>query len=93
MNHRANRAIEKAPGACDSKGLTTYTNAPDVATPEPQGKAVIPKPDKAAIRSALAVLFAPGDVVELRAFPTGRKRTDAGYFDFDHWDALADHAE
>ena len=92
MNHRANRAIEKAPGACDSKGLTTYTNAPDFATPEPQGKAVIPKPDKAAIRSALAVLFAPGDVVELRAFPTGRKRTDAGYFDFDHWDALADHA-
>ena len=41
MNHRANRAIEKAPGACDSKGLTTYTNAPDFATPEPQGKAVV----------------------------------------------------
>ena len=53
MNHRANRAIEKAPGACDSKGLTTYTNAPDFATPEPQGKAVIPKPDKAAIKEAL----------------------------------------
>ncbi len=53
---------------------------------------IAPSPDKAAVLAALAVLFDPGDVIELRAFPKGRKRTDAGYFDADHWDALADHA-
>ena len=40
-----------------------------------------PNPDTAAILAALAVLFTPDDVIELRAFPKGRKRTDAGYFD------------
>lgn len=54
--------------------------------------AVAPAPDKSAILNAMAALFTPGDVIELRAFPKGRKRTDAGYFDADHWDDLADHA-
>ena len=51
-----------------------------------------PNPDTAAILAALAVLFTPEDVIELRAFPKGRKRTDAGYFDGQHWPQLAEHA-
>jgi hypothetical protein len=51
-----------------------------------------PTPDTAAILAALAVLFAPDDVIELRAFPKGRKRTDAGYFDGQHWPQLTEHA-
>ena len=51
-----------------------------------------PNPDTAAILAALAVLFTPDDVIELRAFPKGRKRTDAGYFDGQHWPELAEHA-
>jgi hypothetical protein len=31
-------------------------------------------------------------VIELRSFAKGRKRTDAGYFDGDHRQALAEHA-
>lgn len=83
---------EKAPGACDTEGFDTDThnlNSPTSGTPR---KAFAPSPDKAAILAALAVLFDSGDVIELRAFPKGRKRTDAGYFDADHWEALADHA-
>ncbi|MBK7952587.1 MAG: DUF3987 domain-containing protein [Candidatus Accumulibacter sp.] len=52
----------------------------------------IPQPDPAAIVSALAALFQPGDVIELRSFAKGRKRTDAGYFDGEHWPALAEQA-
>ena len=52
-----------------------------------------PTPDKNAILSALGVLFTPDDVIELRAFPKGRKRTDAGYFDGQHWPELAEQAE
>ncbi len=51
-----------------------------------------PRPDKAVILAALAALFEPSDVIELRAFPRGRKRTDAGYFDSEHREALADAA-
>jgi hypothetical protein len=51
-----------------------------------------PTPDRTAVRAALAVLFEPSDVIELRALPKGRKRTDAGYFDGQHRDGLADHA-
>lgn len=51
-----------------------------------------PAPDKAEIAKALAALFAPDDVIELRAFHKGRKRTDAGYFDGEHRDKLADEA-
>jgi hypothetical protein len=51
-----------------------------------------PQPDHAAILAALAVLFDPADVIELRAFPKGRKRTEAGYFDSAHWQDLANHA-
>lgn len=51
-----------------------------------------PKPDKAAMLAALAALFEPGDVIELRAFPRGRKRTDAGYFDGEHREALVEAA-
>ena len=61
----------------------------EVATPP---EVVAATPDKSAILAALAVMFTPADVVELRAFPKGRKRTDAGYFDYAHWGDLADHA-
>ncbi|MEF8753333.1 MAG: YfjI family protein [Accumulibacter sp.] len=53
----------------------------------------IPQPDPATILSALAALFQPDDVVELRSFAKGgRKRTDAGYFDGGNRQALAEHA-
>jgi hypothetical protein len=52
----------------------------------------IPQPDTAAILNALAALFQPDDVVELRSFAKGRKRTDAGYFDGEHRQALAENA-
>ena len=51
-----------------------------------------PTPDAAAILAALPVLFTQDDVIELRAFPKGRKRTDAGYFDGQHWPQLAEQA-
>lgn len=51
-----------------------------------------PNPDKAVMMAALAALFDPSDVIELRAFARGRKRTDAGYFDGEHREALADAA-
>lgn len=84
----------KAPGACDTEGFDTDTNSSNSPTSGAPGKAIAiaPSPDKAAILAALAVLFDPGDVIELRAFHRGRKRTDAGYFDSDHWEVLADHA-
>jgi len=84
----------KAPGACYTEGFDTDTNSSNSATSGAPGKAIaiVPSPDKAAILAALAVLFDPGDVIELRAFHRGRKRTDAGYFDSDHWEVLADHA-
>lgn len=49
-------------------------------------------PDKTAMLGAMAAMFDPEDVVELRAFHKGRKRTDAGYFDGDHRQDLADAA-
>lgn len=52
-----------------------------------------PKADKAAMLKALTYLHEPGDVVELRAFHKGKKQTDAGYFDAQHWEAMAAHAE
>lgn len=53
-----------------------------------------PTPDKGAILAALRVMFDPADVVELRAFARGgKKRTDAGYFDSEHWPELAAQAE
>ena len=51
-----------------------------------------PKPDRAAILEALEALYDPEDIIELRAFPKGRKRTVAGYFDSEHREALADAA-
>jgi hypothetical protein len=51
-----------------------------------------PSPDTPAVLAALHALFTPDDVIELRAFPKGRKRTDAGYFDGQHWPQLAEHA-
>ena len=67
--------------------VQTAQAAPNIFTP--------PKPtaDKAAILAALAVLFEPDQVIELRAIHTkGRKRTDAGYFDSAHWPLLANNA-
>src|SRR3954447_21343500 len=52
-----------------------------------------PQADPKQIASALAAMFDPGDVVELRAInKRGRKRVDAGYFDGDHRDVLAKEA-
>lgn len=51
-----------------------------------------PKADKAAILASLSALFAPADIVELRVFHKTRKRTDAGYFDGEHRQELADAA-
>ena len=56
------------------------------------GTARAPSPDTDAILAALHTLFTADDVIELRAFPKGRKRTDAGYFDGQHWPQLAEHA-
>lgn len=52
-----------------------------------------PAADKGAMLDALRALFEPGDVIELRALHKGKKRTDAGYFDADHWPQLVAHAE
>ncbi|MBC7945913.1 MAG: hypothetical protein H7X91_11770 [Burkholderiales bacterium] len=53
----------------------------------------VPQADAALIWQALDALFEPDDVIELRALHTrGRKRTDAGYFDGDHRDALVREA-
>jgi len=52
-----------------------------------------PAADKGAMLVALRALFEPGDVIELRALHKGKKRTDAGYFDADHWPQLVTHAE
>lgn len=51
-----------------------------------------PQPHRAAILETLAAMFDPADVIELRAFHKGKKRTDAGYFDGEHWAELADAA-
>lgn len=89
-------SIEKAPGACDTEGFAKDTDISNSPTSDMPRKAIAPSiapiPDKAAILATLAVLFDPADVVELRAFPKGRKRTDAGYFDGAHWGELADYA-
>jgi putative DNA primase/helicase len=53
---------------------------------------LVPTPNKATILAALRVLFDPADVVELRVLRKGRKAVDAGYFDSDHFDDLADYA-
>ncbi len=37
-------------------------------------------------------MFAPDEVIELRSFAKGRKRTDAGYFDGEHRQEAAEHA-
>ena len=57
-----------------------------------QSEISAPSPDASAILAALSVLFTPNDVIELRAFPKGRKRTDAGYFDGQHSQELAEQA-
>ena len=51
-----------------------------------------PRPDTAGILSALSALYDSPDVIELRAIYKGKKRTDAGYFDFEHRQDLADAA-
>ena len=57
-----------------------------------QSEIYAPSPDTSAILAALGVLFTQEDVIELRAFPKGRKRTDAGYFDGQHSQQLTEHA-
>jgi hypothetical protein len=60
---------------------------------EPDGKCrPVPIPDKAAMLEALAAMFDSEDVIELRAFHKGKKRTDAGYFDGEHRQDLANVA-
>jgi putative DNA primase/helicase len=52
-----------------------------------------PNSDGDAILFGLAALFEPTDVIELRAiYSKGKKRTDAGYFDGEHREALANEA-
>lgn len=51
-----------------------------------------PTPDRDEILRALAALFEPDDVIELRALSKGRKNVSAGYFDGEHREALADSA-
>ena len=47
--------------------------------------APIPQADGAIIAQTLNLLFAPDDVIEIRALSLrGRNRTDAGYFDAEH---------
>jgi hypothetical protein len=89
--------IEKAPGACDTESFDNQSCIIDFPTSRTPGKAIAPpitpSPNKATILAALAVLFDPTDVVELRSLPNkGRQRVDAGYFDADHWNDLADYA-
>lgn len=61
---------------------------------QPEGRPPLshPQPDKGAILEALAAMFDPADVIELRAFHKRKKRTDAGYFDGEHWPELVDTA-
>lgn len=61
---------------------------PFAIPPMPKPK---PKPDKAAMLAALAALFEPDDVIELRSVSRNR-RIDAGYFDGEHREALVDAA-
>lgn len=88
--------MQKAAGASNSNGPHTDTNGVNFGTDDTPSKVIaqpsVPTPNKAAIVAALKVLFDPADVVELRAFPKGRKRVDAGYFDAAHWNDLADYA-
>ena len=51
-----------------------------------------PAPNKQAMNAALMAMFDPSDVVEIRAFHKGKKRTDAGYFDGEHRQELVDAA-
>ncbi len=52
----------------------------------------VPQANQSAILNTLATLFQPDDVIEIRSFTKGRKRTDAGYFDGEHRQALAEYA-
>ena len=83
-------AGEGNPTAGQYTDRQTVPNGTRASNPPPR-----PAPDRAAILAALRALFAPSDVVELRAFPRGggKKRIDAGYFDGEHWDELAAYAE
>jgi hypothetical protein len=63
-----------------------------VHSPRHSASFLKPRPDKAAMRSALDAMFAPDDVVELRAFPKGKKGVTAGYFDGEHRKALVNEA-
>ncbi|RQW83467.1 MAG: AAA family ATPase [Methylococcus sp.] len=62
--------------------------------PKVQGKDSIPTvADVSAILASLDALHEPDAVIEIRAIHSkGRKRTDAGYFDPEHRNALAEHA-
>jgi hypothetical protein len=90
--------MKKAAEATNSNGPHTDTNNVNFPTSGKTSKAIAPpltpSPNKDAILAALTVLIDPADVVELRALTSkGRKRTDSGYFDADHWDDLAEYAK
>lgn len=53
----------------------------------------IPTPDCAEMRRALDALHGPDYIIEIRALHTTRRRTDAGYFDFEHRPKLIEEAE
>lgn len=79
--------------------MTVAAMSPASTQSTPKGKAracgnALPKPtpDKTAILAALAAMFDPTDVIEIRAFPKGKKHTAVGYFDGEHREDLADAA-
>ena len=54
--------------------------------------ATSPQPIQAEIERAISLLFDGDEVVEVRAFHKGKKRTDAGYFDGQHRNDLVQEA-
>ena len=54
--------------------------------------ATSPQPIQAEIERAINLLFDGDEVVEVRAFHKGKKRTDAGYFDGQHRNDLVQEA-
>ena len=89
--------MQKADGASNSIGPHTDTNGVDFPIVVTQSKAIAlspkPVPNKAEILEMLGLLIDPADVVELRCLTSkGRKRIDSGYFDYAHWNDLADYA-
>jgi hypothetical protein len=68
----------------EHRGQAGSVNEGGHYNPSPPRVEPPPQPDRTAMHSALDAMFGPDDVIELRAFPKGRRRTIAGYFDAEH---------